>query len=326
MSEAITQTEIVRQPLSVRLAGFALPTIFLLFIVFFSIVVPDTFPTWSTAITLLRGQSVLAILAIALIFPLIVGEVDLSVGANLGLGAILATGLPSQEGLPLWISLLLAVIACGLVGLINGLLVARIGINSMVATLGTSVIVTGSVLWYTMGNVFYTDIPVELPMLAQMNFLGIPLPAYFLAAVSFVAWFILENTPLGRYFYAIGGSKDAARLSGISIEKYSILAFVIAGALAGFAGILQSAQLGSGNPNVGPPFLLPAFASAFLGATAIKIGAFNVLGTIIAVFTVSVGITGLQLLGMDFFVAPIFQGVALIIAVTAARYLRNETL
>ncbi|WP_348527421.1 ABC transporter permease, partial [Mesorhizobium sp.] len=259
-----------------------------------------------------------------LLFPLIVGEFDLSVGANLGLSAILVTGLPSLQGFNLGIAILVAIIACGTVGLINGLLVAKIGINALVATLGTSVIVTGSVFWYTDGNVIFSDIPEALPLLAQGNILGIPIPAYFLLGVGLAAWYTLQHTPLGRYFYAIGGSKDAARLSGLNVDNLTVLSFVIAGVLAGIAGVLQSALLGSGNPNVGPAFLLPAFAAAFLGATAIQIGRFNVLGTIIAVFTVAIGINGLQLLGVPFYVAPIFQGLSLIAAVSAARMLRGS--
>jgi ribose transport system permease protein len=314
------------KPISITLASYALPAILILLIIVFSITEQSTFPTGRTVVTLLRTESVSAILAIALIFPLIVGEFDLSVGANLGLGAILVTGLSSQQGLPLWASLVIAVLATTVVGLINGLLIASVGINALVATLGTSVIVSGAVLWYTGGNVFYTNIPTDLPKLAQENFLGIPLPAFLLAIVAIAAWYTLDHTPLGRYLYAIGGSKDAARLSGLNVRRLTVLSFVVAGVLAGFAGVLQSAQLGSGNPNVGPPFLLPAFASAFLGATAIRVGTFNVLGTILAVFTVAVGITGLQLLGAPFFIAPIFQGGALLVAVAAARFLRRESL
>ena len=315
-----------RKPIGIRLASLALPAIFVLFIVLFSIAEPTMFPTYRTVVTLLRTESVAAILALALIFPLIVGQFDLSVGAVLGLGAILVTGLPSQQGLPLVPSLAIAVLACGAIGLINGLLVAKVGINALVATLGTSVITTGGVLWYTRGNVFYTDIPRELPQLAQASVLGVPLPAVFLLVVALLSWYVLEKTPAGRYLYAVGGSSEAAALSGINVSRWTVLSFVISGLLAGFAGVLQSAQLGSGNPNVGPPFLLPAFAAAFLGATAIRVGTFNVWGTVLAVFTVAVGITGLQLMGVEFFVAPIFQGVALLVAVSATRLLLQERL
>ena len=310
--------------LSIRFSAWALPLIFLVFVAFFSIMEPGIFPTTQTVVTLLRTESVAAILALALIFPLVVGQFDLSVGAVLGVGAILVTGLPSQQGMALAPSIAVAIAACGLIGLVNGLLVAWLGVTSLVATLGTSVMISGSVLWYTGGTVFYSGIPPELSSLAQGTFLGVPLPAIFLLIISLVAWYTLEATPLGRYLYAVGGSRDAAKLSGLNVSRLTVVAFVISGVLAGFAGVLQSAQLGSGNPNIGPPFLLPAFASAFLGATAVKIGVFNVWGTLIAVFTVAVGINGLQIMGADFYVAPIFQGAALLTAVIATRHLLRE--
>ena len=325
MSEqAATRAVTTAQPLSLRVARYALPVVFVLFVIFFSFAVPDLFPTLDTLTTLLRTESVSAILAIALIFPLVIGRFDVSVGANLGLGAILATGLPSLQGLPLGVSVVLAILGCALVGLINGLFIAKVGINALVTTLGVSIIVTGSVAWYTHGNVIYTNVPKALPQFSDLALFGVPAPALVLVAVAAIAWYALDHTPFGRQLYAVGGSAEAAHLSGVNVSRLTVLAFVISGFLAGVAGVLEASQLGSGNPNVGPPFLLPAFAAAFLGATAFKVGVFNVFGTVLAVFTVAVGIAGLQLMGVEFFVAPIFQGVALIAAVTAARFLQQE--
>jgi ribose transport system permease protein len=308
----------------VALAPYALLIIFALFVLVYSLLLPETFANIRTFRTLLRTESVSAILAIALIFPLIVGEFDVSVGAVLGLGAILVTGLPAIQDVPFGIAVPLAIAVCTLIGLINGLLVVKVGINALIATLGTSVIVSGLVFWYTGGNVIYSHIPPALLVLARLDVVGIPLPAIFLTAVAGLAWYVLEATPLGRYLHAIGGSKEAARLSGINVSGLTILAFVISGLLSGLAGVLQAAQLGSGNPTIGPAYLLPAFAAAFLGATAIRVNTFNVPGTVIAVFTVATGITGLVLMGVQFFVAPIFQGASLILAVAATRYLKTD--
>jgi ribose transport system permease protein len=325
MSEqAAARAAMTAQPLSLRVARYALPAVFVLFVIFFSFAVPDLFPTLDTVTTLLRTESVSAILAIALIFPLVIGRFDVSVGANLGLGAILVTGLPSLQGLPLGVSVVLAILGCALVGLINGLFIAKVGINALVTTLGTSIIVTGSVAWYTHGNVIYTNVPKALPQFSDLALFGVPAPALVLIAVAAIAWYALDHTPFGRQLYAVGGSAEAAHLSGVNVTRLTLLAFVISGFLSGVAGVLEASQLGSGNPNVGPPFLLPAFAAAFLGATAFKVGVFNVFGTVLAVFTVAVGIAGLQLMGVEFFVAPIFQGVALIAAVTTARFLQQE--
>lgn len=227
------------QAVRTRIAGYALPAILVLFIAVFSALQPDIFPTTRTLQTLLRTESVSAILAIALIFPLAIGEFDLSVASVLGLSAILVTGLPSMHSLPMSVSIVIAIVACAFIGLINGLLVAQVGISALVATLGISVIVAGSVYWYTNGNVIYTNIPPELPDLAQKDVLGVPLPAIFLVVVAAAAWYILDETPLGRYFYAVGGSKDAARLSGLNVKRLIIIAYVVAGLLAGLAGIYR---------------------------------------------------------------------------------------
>lgn len=315
-----------REPRSMLFARIALPLLLMLLIVVFSILAPSTFATIANLKTVLNLQAVLTILSIGLLLPLIVGELDLSVAANLGLGLILVTGLTSQQGIPVVLAIVLAIAACTVVGVLNGLLVMKVGINSFIVTIGMSTVLTGVIGAYTLGNVFYENIPPELSALGQGNLFGIPLPVVYAAVIAVVVAYVLTMTPVGRFLYAIGGSKDAARLSGIPVHRLTIGAFAGAGALAGIAGVVQAGILGSGNPTVGPPFLLPAFAAVYLGATAISPGTFNVWGTIVAVITLQVGTTGLALLGAPFWLEPIFTGVALIGAVAATRYLRREAL
>lgn len=308
------------------MARIALPVILLVMIVMFSILKPTTFPTVNNLRTVLNLQAVLGILSLGLMLPLIVGELDLSIAANLGLGLILTTGLASQQGLPLAVAIVLAIAACTGVGLINGLLVTRLGINSLITTLAMSTILTGIIGAYTGGNVFYENIPPQLIQIGQGRLWEIPYPVLFALVLAIAMWYLLDSTPIGRYLYAIGGSPDAARLSGVPVRRLTVAAFAGAGLLAGIGGVVQAAILGSGNPTVGPPLLLPAFAACYLGATAIKPGVFNVWGMIIAVITVQVGVTGLAQMGAEFWVEPIFTGLALLVAVAAARFLRGEKL
>jgi ribose transport system permease protein len=319
-----------REPWSARVrqlgATYALPMILVIFVVFFSIAEPETYFTIGNLKTTINNQTVLGLAAIAVLLPLIVGEFDLSVGANIGLGAILVTGLPSKQGLDLVPAIVLAIALCTAVGVINGLLVTRVKINALVATLGTGTIVTGSVLWYSDGATIFEGIPTSLRSIADGELLGIPLLGIYLLVIAVIVGYVLIQTPLGRHLYALGGSKEAAHLSGLPVGRLTRLAFTAGGFLAGVAGVLEGALLGSGNPAVGPPLLLPAFAAAFLGATTIKVGTFNVLGTMIAVFTLAAGITGLQLIGVPFYIAPIFQGTALLVAVAAVRILRKEAI
>lgn len=300
-------------------ANYSLPIILLGLVVVFTFLEPASFGTVANLKTILASNSVIAILALGALLPLVVGQFDLSVGANLGLSAILVTGLPSRYDVDAVTAILVAVGASTLVGVVNGVLVAHGKIDAFVTTLGVSVLVTGGVVWFSNGQTFASNIPTGLTRLGQGSWLGIPSSVYFLVAIVAVAFYVLNATPLGRYLYAVGGSKEASRLSGLNVPFLTILAFVGAGALAGVAGVLQSAQLGAGNPAVGPPYLLPAFAGVFLGATAFKRGAFNVLGTVTAVFTIAVGVNGLIAVGAPYFVEPIFTGFALITAALFSR-------
>lgn len=315
-----------KEPLPIFAGRVALPVILLLLIATFSVLSPSTFFTVANLSTVLNLQAVLTIVSVGLLLPLIVGELDLSVASNLGLGLILVTGLTSKQHLPLLVAVAVALVVCSLVGLANGLLVARVGINSLIVTLGMSTIIGGVVAAYTQGAVFYEGIPKGLLAIGQGSVLGVPRPVLVAAGVALLGWYLLSNTPLGRYLYATGGSREAARLSGVPVQRYTVGAFVGAGFLAGVAGVVQAGILGSGNPTVGPPLLLPAFAAVFLGATTILPGSFNVWGTVLAVITLQVGTTGLALLGAPFWIEPIFTGVALISAVAASRYLRGEAL
>lgn len=320
-------TEVLRRrrDRALTVARFALPALLAVFIVFFSIMRPDTFATFGTLRTILTTQSVLAVLALAALVPLVIGTFDLSIGAILGLAAILVPGLPARQGVPLALAVVLALLAASAVGLINGWLVGRVRLNSFIATIGMSAIVGALVLAFSGGAVIFQNVPPGLRSIAQTELAGLPLPIYYVAVVATVLWFVLEHTPLGRHMAAVGGSAEAARLSGVNVATVTLVGFVAAGLLAGIAGVIQAGQLGTGNPAVGPPLLLPAFAAAFLGSTSIKVGRFNVWGTMFAVVTIATGLTGLELMGVPQWVQPLFNGLALIVAVATTRYLQHDT-
>ena len=311
-------------PRSVAAARWALPVILLLFVGLFSALRPDTFATTGNFTTILSQEAVLVLLALGAMLPLVVGEFDLSVGANLGVAATLVAAMTGNHGLPTELGIAIALAASTGVGLVNGLFVARVGINAFVATLAMGSLLSGLVLWGTNGNVINRNIPEALTDLGLNDLLGIPMPFVYVIVVALIIGYVLRYTPAGRYLYAVGGSKEAARLSGLNVTRLTIAAFVSAGLLAGLAGVLLTAKLGSANPTTGPDFLLPAFAACFLGATAIRPGTFNVTGTVVAVLTLAVGTTGLQLLGVPFYIEPIFAGVVLLLAALATRYLRKE--
>ena len=255
--------------------------------------------------------------------PLIVGQFDLSVGANLGLSMVLATGLASKSGFSGPVAIACAIAGALLVGVANGVFVSKFNIDAFVTTLGMSALLAGGVIWYTNGQVIADNIPPVLLSIGQDETLGVPNPIICFVVVVLIVWYLVQATPFGRYLYAIGGSRDASRLSGLNVDRYTIFAFGGAGLLAGIGGVVQAGSLGSGDPLGGPPFLLPAFAAVFLGATSFRSGTFNVTGTVVAVFTIAVGINGLIALGVPSYVYEVFTGGALIASALAFRVLNR---
>jgi ribose transport system permease protein len=286
----------------------------------FSFLRPATYPTIGNAGSILQANSSLALVAFGLMIPLIVGQFDLSVGATAGFGGMLVAGLMSRGTVGSWVTaVLLVVLVSAVIGLVNGLLVAYLKLNSLVVTLGMSSVLFGLLLAYSRGGVIYDGIPAAFTTLGQARPGGVPLPFVYVLVVGVLLWYVLYYRPLGRRLYAIGGNEDAARLTGIKVRPLVVGAFVVGGVLAGIGGCIQVAQVGSAAPTTGSEFLLPAFAACFLGETSIRRGYYNVWGTLTAVLLVAAGTTGLFMLGAQAYVQPIFNGIVLVGAVLLAR-------
>jgi ribose transport system permease protein len=142
---------------------------------------------------------------------------------------------------------------------------------------------------------------------------------YYGLALAAIVWWIFDHTPMGRRLFFVGRGSEAARLAGVNVDRYRAVSFIVAAVGAAVAGIILSGSLGSVQPSVGPTYLLPAYAGAFLGATTIRPGRFNPWGTIIALYLLTTGIQGLQLLGADVWVSDSFNGAALLLGVGVAQ-------
>lgn len=292
--------------------------VLVLLVAVFSILLPDTFFTYTNLTTLLTTRDILAIVAIGALVPLAAGEFDLSIGFTLGFSAMVTAVLTSELGWPTILAIGVGVATGAVVGLVNGLLVVRVRISAFIATLGMGSVLAGLTIWISGGTVIYQNIPDDLVAIGRTRILSQPLPVYFMFASIIIFTYVMGRTPFGRYLYAIGGGRETARLAGLNTARLTIAAFVVSGLMAGIAGVLETASLGSAHPNVGAQFLLPAFAALFLGATTIQPGRFNVLGTVVALFLLAVGIAGLQQLGAPLWVGPVFNGLALLVAVGLA--------
>jgi ribose transport system permease protein len=184
-------------------------------------------------------------------------------------------------------------------------------------------LVGGLVSLYSKDQVIL-GVPASLTRFGTLNWLGVPRVVWLLAVVALVTGYVLRHTVYGRRLLAVGANPRSARLVGIPVPLVVMLSFVLAGALAGIAGAVELARTGSGNPQVGPGYTLSALAAAFLGSTTIRPGRFNVPGTIVGVFFVAISVNGLTLAGAADWVDPVFNGAAVVIAVSVSTLLAHR--
>jgi ribose transport system permease protein len=304
--------------LLLNLERFALPGIFILVLLFFGLwdKTGSTFSRVANFQEVGSSQAYLGILALASIIPLVCGQFDFSVGPIAGVSQVATAAAMSRFHAPLAVAILIGIAFGALIGLNNGNVIARIGVNSLIVTLGTSGILLGLVNWYTSGQSISLGISPTLINFGSTNWLGIPKVCFLLLAVALLVYYLLQHTPFGRYLTSVGSNRQAARLVGLRVERLTLTAFVLSGALAGLAGVLLVARTGSANPQIGTlPDTLQALAAVFLGATCIRPGRFNVLGAMIAIYFIAFSVTGLQIAGVATWINDVFNGAALFIAV-----------
>jgi ribose transport system permease protein len=283
-------------------------------IAIFAIWVPDTFLTTTNLKVILSSQAITAIVAVGLTVALAAGVLDLAVASTLGLCGILAALLIANDGVPWGAAVVLCLLCGASIGAINALLIAGLGISSIIATLGMSSVLGGLVVAVS-GNQDVVGLNAGFTNLGSESVLGIALPVWIMLGVAAALWFVLEHTPGGRYIHASGAGLDAARLSGVRTTRWIAVAAMVSATVAALAGVLGTARIGAGDPQFGPPYLLAAFAAAFLGSTQLKPGRFNVWGTVLAVYVLATGVQGLELAGAPTWLPSVFNGVVLLIAV-----------
>lgn len=302
--------------------NYGIAVFLVLMIIVFSALMPSTFATTGNFRQILGDQAVPGILALAVILPLAAGEFDLSVGANLGFTTIVGIVVASA-GTPLVLTIAITILAGAIIGAINAFMTIVVGVNAFIATLGMATILSGFNLLLT-GSTLIIHSDEAFSALTNTRIGGFQLVVAYFAVIAVVLWYVMERTPFGRYLRATGMGRDAATLSGVRTKRYLASAFIGAGVLAGIAGTLQASRAGNATPDLGPEFLLPAYAAAFLGATAIRAGYFNVWGTVIGVYLLAIGANGLIILGAKTWVTSVFNGVALLIAVSAATLVQRN--
>jgi ribose transport system permease protein len=283
-------------------------------VIVFSLWVPETFPTLDTAKQILNSNAITGLAALAITIPLAARVFDLSFAYVMTLTGV-AVAKFVIGGMPLGLAILLGIGIGFAIGLINAFVVVVAKIDSFIGTLATGSLILALITMIT------NDTPISDASLTggfsdigQTDIDGITMPVIYCAIVAVAIWYLLEHTATGRRLYATGFNPDASRLAGVRVDRLRFLSLVTSGFLAGASGIILASTLGSGSPTAGTPYLLPAFAAVFLGATQLKGGRFNAGGTIIAVLLLGTGTTGLALAAAPTWAQSMFVGVVLIAA------------
>lgn len=306
---------------------FGLPILLLATIVFFTLLPQSRadFASVSNVRNLLADAAVPVVIALAALIPLIAGEFDFSIGLTMELSTIGCAAALTRFHLPLAVAIVVTLCIGLAIGAVNGFLVARLRLNSFITTFAMSTIVSGIITLYVEGQSILVSNNTLITLGATRSvWLGVPRITFVVLAICLIVAFILSQTPAGRYVYALGSNRNAARLVGLRVPRLVFGVFLASGLLASIAAVLYVSQQGAATPNTGAGYLLPAFAAVFLGSTAFQRGRFNVLGTIVAELFVLVGSTGLVLAGLQPWVQDVFQGVTLIIALAISRSVRQR--
>jgi ribose/xylose/arabinose/galactoside ABC-type transport system permease subunit len=301
-----------------RLRFLAVLVLLILVFVFFSIT-QSRFLTSADIDALLTSASVLWMVSIGLTFVMLTGGFDLSLGSLLALSGIALGKLMAGSGVPLGYAIPVT-LAFGLAlgGLVNGVLIGRLGLPFLVVTLGTLTLYGGLVnLW---SKSFTTELlSPSLTALAFNHALGVPIPVWIMIGVFLLALYLQRSTYFGRDVYAVGGSVEAARLSGVRVARTLIAVYAIAGLLAALAGILQDARIGAASPLVGGTVIFDAAAAVLLGGTSFAGGIGGVGGTAIGVLFLATLQQGLSVSGVQDYWQQIITGVILVIVVLLDR-------
>jgi inositol transport system permease protein len=308
--------------LNAFLSKYGIVLILLAMILAFSLL-SEGFFTARNLFNIVRQISFMGLIAIGVTMVIITGGIDLGSGSVLALAAVMATSLAQLQDsatlkypglvVPVLIPIVVALGIGALTGLINGSLISKFKIPPFIATLGMMTVARGFALIYS--NKPLSQLTPEYNFIGQGAILGVPFPVIILILVAIAVHIMLNNTPFGRYIYALGGNEQAARISGVNIDRVKIGVYTLAGLLSGLAGLVVSSRVGSGQPGQGVGIELDAIAAAVIGGTSLSGGIGTIWGTIVGALIIGVLDNGLILLNVDQYWITIVKGTIIVVAV-----------
>ena len=307
----------IQRPTDFGLRRFSGLYLWAFFILLFGVWKPGLFLTQSTLHSVAAALAVPAMLALALLIPLTAGAYDLSVGAVINFSTVLVVILQTKNHMSMGLAIALTIVVCLAIGAASGFFVVVLRVNSFVATLGIASVVAALQVIISGQTQPFPPINSSWTALTQHQVLGFQIVVVYLIVLAILLWWVLDHTPIGRNLYAIGGNPEAARLAGVRVSGWTFLTLVVSAGISGVAGVLYASQSGP-SLTFGQTLLLPAFAAAFLGSTQIKPGRYNVWGTVLAVYVLATGVQGFQYVTGAQWLSDMFNGIALLAAVSFA--------
>ncbi len=292
-------------------------------IVVFSVIRPAAFCTLTNFLNITRQISLLVMISLGATLVMCVNEFDLSVGSMASLGGVMAA-LLAVRGLPMALCFLLPVLVSLLIGLMNGWIVARFRVLSFITTLGMSTVLSGVIYRLSGGATIFQDIPDAFSFLGTAKLGRVPLLSLLMVVFTAVFWFLLQHTTLGRKLYAIGGSEETAKIAGIRVQKYKVIAFALCSAMACVTGMLIASRVGSANTTAGDGYFLQSYAAVFIGCTVSRRGVPNAVGTLVGAAILGVLANGLTILQMPTYMQNIITGGIIILAVIVQKASRGD--
>ncbi|MBY4576009.1 hypothetical protein ACN94_20910 [Gordonia paraffinivorans] len=286
--------------------------VLLALVVIFTLWKGELFFSYATFVSILNDNAIACLMALALVVPLACKVFDLSIGYTMGVASVLLAWLVGPKGFDAATAIVITLLVGVAIGAVNAAVVILWSIDSFIATLATGSILQAVIIIITDNQSISEGVSAKLNGLVSTRLADITLPVFIALAVVIVMWYVLGHTAVGRSVYATGLNEEAARLAGVRVKVIQSAALIISATTAALAGVLVTAVLGSGSPTVGPPYLIPAFAAVFLGATQFRGGLFNPVGTAVAIILLGTVSYGLALAGVPLWTPYVFQGLVLI--------------
>lgn len=306
-------------PVGLRDAGTLMGL--LVIVVVFSILSPN-FLTEQNILNILQQSSINACVALGMTLVIIAGGIDLSVGPTAAIAAV-AVAVLMAAGVPIALAIPIALLLGMAAGAFNGMLVAYGGLQPFIVTLGTLSLYRALSLIYTGGNPIF-GIPPEFRALTNSSIFGIPNPVVFVAVLAAFVWVLLNKTPLGEYFLAVGGNQEASRIAGVPVAMTKIASYVISGGLASVAGLILVGRLGAADPTLGNLWELDAIAAAAIGGASLMGGKGSIVGTLLGAIILGSLRNGLTLMNVQAFYQLLATGIIILVAMLIDRATRGR--